>query len=322
MKAVNYLILLISIAGLSIIDKISAADFQAAKDKFNITMKDGTVFVGVIQIKTVTFKTGYGGSDVNLADLVSFGDGFLMLSDGSKLRGGFKSDNIVIVTARGEMTLPGDSIVSISRSSAPIPATNTGAAVASPPTSSPIPPTNTVAAATSPRNSDAKPNALKMGNEYDRAGDFFSPPGGGLAFNKIIYKFSRRGVSVFYVLGPSGYIHRAEDGNLFITARESPPWVVASSQVELGPGSAVPILNDAPFSVQGMSIDVDWSKKETHSQYFDVTQCSPGSEVWNLKNDGLIMKSATSPGNIFTLNAAAGMMTDSSATTNTETINR
>jgi Carboxypeptidase regulatory-like domain len=95
-----------------------AADPTATKDNYNVTMNDGTVLVGTIQIKKVAFNASYGATDVSLGDVVSFSGGFLILNDGSKLKGSFSTGNFTLETARGEMNLPFASITSIAKESA------------------------------------------------------------------------------------------------------------------------------------------------------------------------------------------------------------
>jgi hypothetical protein len=87
-------------------------------DNYNVTMNDGTILVGAIQIKKVTFNANYGATDVSMGDVVSFSGGFLTLNDGSKLKGSFSNGNLTLETARGEMNLPFASISSITKSSA------------------------------------------------------------------------------------------------------------------------------------------------------------------------------------------------------------
>jgi hypothetical protein len=95
-----------------------AADPPATtKDNYNVTMNDGTVLVGAIQIKKVAFTASYGATDVSLADVVSLSGGFLTLNDGTKLKGGFSSGNLTIETAHGEMNVPFESIASVIKSS-------------------------------------------------------------------------------------------------------------------------------------------------------------------------------------------------------------
>src|ERR1017187_8766693 len=95
-----------------------AADAPATtEDNYNVTMNDGTVLVGTVQIKKVAFTASYGATDVSLGDIGSFSGGFLTLTDGSKLKGSFSSGNLTLETARGEMNLPFSSISSIIKSS-------------------------------------------------------------------------------------------------------------------------------------------------------------------------------------------------------------
>ena len=114
-----------------------AADPPATtKDNYNITMNDGTVLVGTIQIKQMGFNGSYGATDVSLGDVMSFSGGFLTLNDGSKLKGTFSSGSLTLETARGEMNLPFASITSIAKESAVASAVAATPAPASPTISS------------------------------------------------------------------------------------------------------------------------------------------------------------------------------------------
>ena len=105
-------------------------------DKYNVTMNDGTVFVGAIQIKKVAFDASYGATEVTLGDIVSFSGGFLALTDGSKLKGQFSVGNLTLETSRGKMNLPFASIATIAKQSALVSAA-TASSVSSRPSISP-----------------------------------------------------------------------------------------------------------------------------------------------------------------------------------------
>lgn len=89
-------------------------------DKYSITMKDGTILVGFIEIKGVKFSASYAAVDVSLGDILSFSDGFLTLADGSKLKGSFPVGELALVTLRSKVNLPFESIASITKSSASV----------------------------------------------------------------------------------------------------------------------------------------------------------------------------------------------------------
>ena len=72
-----------------------------------------------------------------------------------------------------------------------------------------------------------------------------------------------------------------------------------SMEVYFGPGDRMPVLEFAPYKIEGSSVYIDWS--QNHSLFFSVSGCGSGSEVFTIKNDGLILESATNPGFILTV---------------------
>jgi hypothetical protein len=118
---------------------------EVTKESYTITMKDGTVLVGAVQINRVKFNASYGSVDVSLGEILTFNDGFLTLADGTKLKGTFPSGSLDLVTTRGTLNLMFESIVSIAKASAvaTTPATATTAA-SGPPAASTVSAANLV----------------------------------------------------------------------------------------------------------------------------------------------------------------------------------
>ncbi len=118
---------------------------EVTKESYTITMKDGTVLVGAVQINRVKFNASYGSVDVSLGEILTFNDGFLTLADGTKLKGTFPSGSLDLVTTRGTLNLMFASIVSIGKASAiaNTPATTTTAA-SGPPAASTVSAANLV----------------------------------------------------------------------------------------------------------------------------------------------------------------------------------
>ena len=156
-----------------------------------------------------------------------------------------------------------------------------------------------------------------VGKEYkhnQQSGQDYSE---GIVYDGTIYKFGSQGVSIFLKVGRSGNIlldkkknHLfSSNGNVF--RREGFPRgsTVAKTEegeileIVFGPGDMVPVLENAPYKVEGSSIYVDWS--QNHSKYFELTFCDSGSEVFTIKNEGLVLESATRPGKTLTLDMSA-----------------
>lgn len=83
--------------------------------KFSITTKDGTVLVGTIPNEALKFTASHGPIDVRFLDIVNFNDGFLTLTDGSKLKGSFHGGTLPVDTARGRIQLSLESITGVVR---------------------------------------------------------------------------------------------------------------------------------------------------------------------------------------------------------------
>ena len=121
-------------------------------------------------------------------------------------------------------------------------------------------------------------------------------------WNKIIYNFSTTGVSIWYVTNNSGYIYRANADGSFYASVYPRPYGDLPGVACLGPGMRMPVLINAPYKIVGTSVMVDWS--QGHSKYFQISGCNSGPEVFTVKNSGLILESATTPGFVLTLSMA------------------
>lgn len=162
---------------------------------------------------------------------------------------------------------------------------------------------------------------LQLGTVYQSSRPFVIQSGGSFLFSSTIYIFSDRGVSVYYTVSTNGDILQRKTDGAIITGDDSSArgWnhAVGGFQkgatltkgndptplftVVFGPGDRMPVLQNAPYKIKGTSVWVDWS--QAHSSYFTLSGANSGSEVWTIKNDGLVLESATSPG--FTLTAAS-----------------
>jgi hypothetical protein len=291
----------------SVTGESSSSSSTTTTDNYTITMKDGTVVVGAIQIRKVKFSASYGAVEVNLNDVMTFNDGFLTLNDGSKLKGSFSSGNLTLKTTRDEMNLPFESITSITKPST----------VASMPPVAPPSATSTViekptsTGDTSLREDSAKLQGLRIGMEYDWNKESGSPVGGGYVYGSTVYIFGSQGVSVYKVIGNEGNIFLDRKQRTYITSNglglqgghPKGTRVGRDLVVIFGPGDRVPVLENAPYKVEGTSIYVDWS--QSHGTFFPLSFSSSNSEVFTIKNDGLVLESSTSPGFNLTLNINA-----------------
>jgi hypothetical protein len=146
-------------------------------------------------------------------------------------------------------------------------------------------------------------------------------------FSSTVYVFSDQVVSVYKVVGSGEDICiQKKDGKVVTSDGSSvaniywfnklhgvgaPKFSTLSKgadddnplQVIFGPGDQMPVLESAPYRIQGASVYVDWSK--AHSQYFEFAHCASGSEVFNIKNEGLVLESSTSPGYNLTMGERA-----------------
>lgn len=155
-------------------------------------------------------------------------------------------------------------------------------------------------------------NSLKIGMEYIHDGNQ-SP------FSSTVYVFSDQGVSVYMEVGKSEDICVQKKDGAFLTSADSSNLrgVGAAKGTSLsrsdrddnpllvifGPGDRMPVLESAPYKIQGASVYVDWS--QGHSKYFAVSRCNSGSEVFTIKNEGLVLESATQPGFTLTMGGRA-----------------
>jgi len=155
-------------------------------------------------------------------------------------------------------------------------------------------------AVTQPSNA----KGLRIGGEYKANRESVGAPGGGAVFQGVVYKFGEKGVSVWKILSQGrypGHIFRSKaDGSLYA---HTTGYMDLPSDIVLGPGERVPILENATYKVDGSSVYVDWSRN--HSKYFPLSGCDSSSEVLNIKNEGLILESATAPGHTLTLDMFA-----------------
>lgn len=160
---------------------------------------------------------------------------------------------------------------------------------------------------------------LKMGMEYSYT--MYDSP-----FSSTVFVFSERGVSVFDVVGRGDDICiRKKDGAILTSAGTYSLRGVGAAkgtilskggsendlEVLFGPGDQVPILESAAYRIERDSVVVDWS--QGHSArfglasvtYHRLVQTGSGSEVFTIKNNGLILESATSPGIVLTMGKKA-----------------
>jgi hypothetical protein len=140
----------------------------------------------------------------------------------------------------------------------------------------------------------------------------------GSAFSSTIYVFfSDHVVSVYKEISAKGDIARLKSNETLQSSSDR--WDLrigapkgaslskgtdetTSMEVLFGPGDRMPVLEYATYKIEGTSIYIDWSQH--HSEYFALSSCSSGSEVFTIKNDGLVLESATSPGFTLTLDAS------------------
>lgn len=162
---------------------------------------------------------------------------------------------------------------------------------------------------------------IRMGMEYQDAAPFVVQEGGSFLFASMTYIFSKQGVSVYYNIGPKGDIYQRQSDGVILTSDDYRVRAMGgtavggyrkgeilskgndpstSVKVIFGPGDRMPVLQGAQYRVEGDSIFVDWSGG--HSPYFAVTESGSGTEVWTVKNNGLLLDNVTVPGIILTLN--------------------
>lgn len=166
-----------------------------------------------------------------------------------------------------------------------------------------------------PACSKPKVQQLRTGTEYRNN----NPQDESSAFGPTIYVFFQDNVvSVYKEISAKGDIVRQNsDGTL---QSSSDRWDLrvgapkgeslikgtdqsTSMEVLFGPGDRMPVLQYAPYKIEGTSVYIDWHNN--HSPYFALSGSGSGSEVFTIKNDGLVLESATSPGFILTLDESA-----------------
>jgi hypothetical protein len=164
----------------------------------------------------------------------------------------------------------------------------------------------------SPQVIDTKPKGLRIGMEYNNNSEFGYPVGcGSGVYSSRIYIFGNSGVSVYGVISSGGDIFLDNSRQVYITqnglglggGHPKGTHVGDNLVVSYGPGDRVTFLDNASYKVDGTSVYVDWSQH--HGELFPLTFCGSGSEVFTIKNDGLVLESATSPGFNLTLNMFA-----------------
>lgn len=120
-----------------------------------------------------------------------------------------------------------------------------------------------------------------------------------------IYRFDKQRVSVSCVVRDDHVVVRTPKGE-FIgyqgAVKPKGTQFFTAGVVVLGPGDRMPVLENAPYNIDGISVLVDWS--QGHSQYLSLTRSNSGSEVFTIKNNGLILESAIVPGFVLTLDAS------------------
>lgn len=157
-------------------------------------------------------------------------------------------------------------------------------------------------------------NNLRTGTDYKNVMAPASPSASD--FSSTIYVFfSDNVVSVYRVINAGSIVVRLQrDGSLHASSQSYDMQIggrpkgtilmkgtdeTTRMEVLFGPGDWMPVLEYAPYKVEGSSVYVDWS--QNHSLYFSVTASTSGSEVFTIKNEGLVLESSTTPGFTLTL---------------------
>ena len=163
-------------------------------------------------------------------------------------------------------------------------------------------------------------NTLRTGMEYQcNSGSVFQPATSTYLFSSTFYVFGKQGVSVSKVISDTGDIFRSKKNGKFMDSSTlMSTWLEGAGgrrrgtslsafgdtlDVVLGPGDRMPVLINAPYKIVGTSVYIDWSQAQ--SQFFHLSSCNSGSEVLTIKNDGLVLESATQTGFVLTLNMNA-----------------
>ena len=157
----------------------------------------------------------------------------------------------------------------------------------------------------------SKRQGLRIGTDYKDNNMGVGP------FSASIYVFGDRTVSVYKEVGiKQDIVRRKSDGRVIYlggdwvqvgaakgTSLIGGPDGKTSVEVLFGPGDRMPVLVNALYKIEGTSAYVDWS--QAHSEYFDLAGGDSRSEVFSIKNDGLVLESATVPGYTLTLSINA-----------------
>jgi len=146
-------------------------------------------------------------------------------------------------------------------------------------------------------------------------------------FNSTVYVFFQDNVvSVYKVVNTASIVVRRSSDNALLTSSQRPDLQIGGKpratmltkgndattrmDVLFGPGDMMPVLEYAPYKIEGTSLYVDWS--QNHSEFFPVSGCGSSSEVFTIKNEGLVLESASTPGFILTLDVSGGQRAISS----------
>lgn len=128
------------------------------------------------------------------------------------------------------------------------------------------------------------------------------------AMKGIIYVFTPKGVTVSIKMNnPGGIAVNNASGEIVRLCEKT--WHKGealsdkdghSLTVAFGPGDLMPILQDAPYKLEGHSIYVDWSRGQT--KYFEfISKYGFNSEpqILAVENEGMVLK--TLSGDVFTV---------------------
>ena len=155
-----------------------------------------------------------------------------------------------------------------------------------------------------------KSTGLRYGKEYrfNRAidKDGWNTP----AMCAATLTFDPQGVTACYVMNNPGGVAVDQKSGEFVLLKEK-TWTKGTALLDkeqnalvvlFGPGDSMPILQNAPYRIDGHSIYVDWSRGQT--KYFTLARkygASSEPEIMAIENDGMILK--TVPGGaVFKLN--------------------
>ena len=109
-----------------------------AAPEVSVVMQDGSVLIGHFQVTKVEITTKYRTQEMTATDIVGFGDGQFVLSDGTKLKGRIGTERITLVTLHGDIGLPSAEIKTIDVKNPTIAPNGSGAAQISPAATQPV----------------------------------------------------------------------------------------------------------------------------------------------------------------------------------------